>query len=245
VLFDVTARREAEEVVRAGEAEVRRSLEVLEPTDDERRRVLRHLIAAEAEDRGRLAEGIEDRSLQDFAVLGLRLETLRRGLDDPDQLGAIERLGEAVEQARARLRHLLVELRPRELETDGLGAALEQYVRAVAPRPVRATVRDAVTREPEPAVRGLAYRIAQDAVVWAFERVGEGEVAVDVETDGEGTLVRLRCDPRVIEPADEDDPTLVSMRERAEVAGGWVRLRLAADGTALEFWLPGRLAGGP
>jgi signal transduction histidine kinase len=250
VMMDVTDRKEAEEVLRDSETEVRRSLEVLERTDEERRQLLRHLVAMEAADRERLAAGIEDRSLQDFAAVGLRLDVLRRALADPEQRGASDRLGETVQQALARLRHLLVELRPRELDTEGLAAALEQYLRAVAPPGIRSTVRNAVAHEPDPGVRGLAYRIGQDALAWAFERVREGEVeqeseiAVDVEMADEGTLVRVRCDACGTAPSSDDDAALVSIRERADLAGGWARVRAEGSAaTTLEFWLPERLTG--
>jgi PAS domain S-box-containing protein len=239
VMFDITDRRQAEDVLRESDAEVRRSLEVLKLIDQERRQLLRHLVASEAAERGRLAEGIEDRSLQDFAAVGLRLETLRRNLEDPEQRGAIDQLGETVQQALARLRHLLVELRPRELETEGLAAALEHYARAAAPG-VRATVRNALAHEPDADVRALAYRLAQDALSLALSRAGTGEVLAEVEERDGGTIVRVHSNaPAVLFAADEGE--LVSMRERAEIAGG--RVEVHADD--LELWLPGHLADAP
>jgi hypothetical protein len=104
---------------------------------------------------------------------------------------------------------------------------LIRILRAVAPPGIRSTVRNAVAHEPDPGVRGLAYRIGQDALAWAFERVREGEVeqegeiAVDVETADEGTLVRVRCDACGTAASSEDDAALVSIRERADLAGGW------------------------
>jgi PAS domain S-box-containing protein len=240
VMFDVTDRKQAEDVLRESEAEVRRSFELLKQTDEERRELLRHIVASEAAERGRLAEGIEDRSLQDFAAVGLRLETLRRNLEDPEQQGAIDRLGETVQQALARLRHLLVELRPRELETEGLAAALEHFVRAVAPD-TRASVRNALETEPEPEVRAFAYRLAQDVVSFALFGVGAGEVLVEVAERDAGTLVRVRLQAAGA-PLSDDDAEVVSIRERAELAGGRVDV---IDGSDVELWLPRHLAGAP
>lgn len=237
VIFDVTDRKQAEDVLRESETEVRRSFEILKRTDEERRQLLRHLVASETAERGRLAEGIEDRSLQDFAAVGLRLETLRRNLEDPEQQGVIDRLGETVQQALERLRHLLVELRPRELETEGLAAALEHYARAAAPA-VRATVRNALAREPDPDVRALAYRLAQDALSLALGRAGTSEVVAEVDERDGGIVVRVHVEaPGVSFASDETE--LVSVRERAEIAGGRVTV---LEGGQVELWLPAHLA---
>jgi hypothetical protein len=127
---------------------------------------------------------------------------------------------------------------------------LIRILRAVAPPGIRSTVRNAVAHEPDLGVRGLAYRIGQDALAWAFERVREGEVeqegeiAVDVETADEGTLVRVRCDACGTAASSEDDAALVSIRERPDLAGGWARVRAEGSAaTTLEFWLPERLTG--
>jgi PAS fold len=127
---------------------------------------------------------------------------------------------------------------------------LIRILRAVAPPGIRSTVRNAVAHEPDPGVRGLAYRIGQDALAWAFERVREGEVeqegeiAVDVETADEGTLVHVRCDACGTAASSEDDAALVSIRERPDLAGGWARVRAQESAaTTLEFWLPERLTG--
>ncbi len=238
VLFDITDRKQAEDVLRESEAEVRRSLEVLQRTDAERRELLRHLVAIETAERGRLAEGIEDRSIQDFAAVGLRLETLRRNLEDPDQRGAIDRLSETVQQALDRLRHLMVELRPRELESQGLAAALERYARTAAPPGLSVTVRNNLAAEPDPEVRALAYRVAQDALMHAFERVEEAGLVVHVEGSDDGFVVRVGSDGAGLRTAAGHDDAVRSLRERAAVAGGWVRT--GRDGS-IELWFPGRL----
>lgn len=249
VLFDITDRKAAEEVLRNSEAEVRRSLELLRRTDDERRELLRHLVASEAAERGRMAEGIEDRSLQDMTALGLRLQTLRRGLEDPEQQGTVDRLGETVQQALTRLRHLLVELRPRELDREGLAAALEHYLRAVVPAGTATRMENRLAAEPELEVRALAYRICQDVIAAAVDRAPVSRIAVDVEGRDDGTLVRVRDDGADLEPPDLSSPgrlAVLSMRERAEIAGGWLRTRSTpGEGTTVELWLPGRLAAAP
>jgi hypothetical protein len=56
--------------------------------------------------------------------------------------------------------------------------------------------------------------------------------------------VGVRCDACGTVPSSEDDADLVSIRERADLAGGWARVRAEGPAaTTLEFWLPERLTG--
>ncbi|MBI2238642.1 MAG: PAS domain-containing protein, partial [Actinobacteria bacterium] len=241
ILLDITERKEDEELLRAGEEELRRSLEVLRRTDEERRQLLTRLLAAQEEERERVAEDIQDDSIQHMAAVGIRLETLRRQLTDPSQLGAVDQLGRTVEEAVGRLRHLLLELRPRILEKDGLAPALREYLESMAAEAgFSFAVDDRLAEEPPLEVRTAAYRIAQDAIqnVRDHARAGLVEVALS-ERDG-GLLCRVTDDGVGFDPlAGSEAMGLAAMRERTELAGGWVRVRTAPGaGTTVEFWLP-------
>jgi PAS domain S-box-containing protein len=242
---DVTERRSAEEILRQSESGLQQALAVLREADQERRKLVAHLLEAEAAERGRMAEGIEDRSLQDMAAVGMRLEALRRSLDDPDQLAAIDKLRGTVEQALARLKRVLVELRPRALEQDGLAAALEQYLRAAFPTGApRVSVDSRLAREPALEVRSVAYRIAQEAIASVARIGGAAHVVVRLEDRDSGVLVRVVDDGAGFRQEDlEDDRRLrlSSMEERARLAGGWLRVDSEPGrGTTVEFWVPGR-----
>lgn len=242
---DVTERRSAEEILRQSESGLQQALAVLREADRERRKLVAHLLEAEAAERGRMAEGIEDRSLQDMAAVGMRLEALRRSLDDPDQLAAIDKLRGTVEQALARLKRVLVELHPRALEQDGLAAALGQYLRAAFPSGApRVSVDSRLAREPALEVRSVAYRIAQEAIAGVARIGGAAHVMVRLEDRDAGVLVRVVDDGAGFRQEDlEDDRRLrlSSMEERARLAGGWLRVDSEPGrGTTVEFWVPGR-----
>ena len=65
----------------------------------------------------------------------------------------------------------------------------------------------------------------------------DGGAHVTVRDDGVG-FAPARLD------AGSEHYGIGSMRERAEVAGGWWRVRSApGEGTAVEFWLPGAAGG--
>ncbi len=247
---DVTERRAAEDALRQSESELQQALAVLRETDEERRRLIAHLLEAEAVERGRMAEGIEDRSLQDMAAVGMRLEALRRGLSEPGQVAAIDKLAATVEQALGRLKQVLVELHPRALERDGLAAALEQYLRATFPSGTpRVAVESRLAAEPAMEVRSIAYRIAQEAIANAARFAQAAHVEVRLEDRGGGVLVRVVDDGvgfRNEDLADDRRLGLSSMEERARLAGGWLRIDSEPGrGTTIEFWLPGRREDAP
>jgi PAS domain S-box-containing protein len=242
VMYDITERKRAEQMLRESEAELQRGLEVLQRTDVERRQLLAHLLRAENLERERIAEGIEDHSLQHVAALGIRLETMRRNVDDPKQLGALDAMGETVEEAMGRLRHLLVELRPRALEQDGLGAGLRQYLKGVeTDSGTTISFLEGTTRELELGTRVIAYRIAQEAVGNAVRHADASSVNVTLEDAPGGVFVRVADDGRGFDVdgagAPEQD-VVASMRERATLAGGRLDFHSGIEGTTVEFWLP-------
>ncbi|HXF36286.1 MAG TPA: PAS domain S-box protein, partial [Actinomycetota bacterium] len=149
VMFDVTDRRAAEDVLRRSEAELRRSLEGLREDHEERRRALTLVLEAQEEELGRLAEGIEDEHLQRLAALEIRLETLRRRLDDDRHLDALAALERTVQGVAGGLRGFLAELRPRELETGGLAEAIRRAAASILPPEVSVRVEDRLVREPD------------------------------------------------------------------------------------------------
>jgi signal transduction histidine kinase len=244
LVFDVTAQKEVENLLRESEAAMERSLEVLQRTDDQRRRLMARVLSSEEEDRERMAVGIEDGSIQHMAAVGMRLETLKRALSDEQQLGALDQLGRSVDQALGRLKHLLAELRPRALETDGLAAALNLYLgEAGSDAGFEASLDDRLTSEPDLEVRTTAYRIAHEALRNVRLHAKARRVDVSLEERDGGVAARITDDGKGFDSetgAGGEGVGLVSMRERAELAGGWLRVRSKpGSGTSVEFWLPG------
>lgn len=246
VLYDVTEMKESEEILRQSETELRRSVEALHRVGDERRKLLARLVEEQERERERLAEGIHDDSIQQMTAVGMRLETLRRGLSDPDQLGAIDRLAGSVEQALGRLRHLMSELHPRTLDLDGLAVALRQYLAGSSADGYSFEVIDELSEEPPESQRAVAYRIAVEAIAAARDRGGATGVTVTLASRESGFVVRIQNGHVTPDEGRSDDGELATLRERAELAGGWLRLQRGSSDTSLECWLPtGEVATGP
>jgi len=235
-----------EELARRAE-ELEQRLDDLRRTDEQRRRLLASLASAEEEERRRIAGAIHDDPLQKVTAVGLRLELLRRRLTEAEQLEALEQLQQSVGAATARLRNLLFELRPRSLDTGGLADALREYLaQAELDDGIAFRLQDRLTAELPAETRTIAYRSAVEAIRNVVKHARATRAEVLVEDRDDGVLVRVRDDGIGISPEDAERPApghlgLTSIRERAEMAGGWSNIcGSPGEGTTVEFWLPGR-----
>jgi len=245
VVEDVTERRRAEDLLRRSEAELRWRLASLREQAEERRRALAATLRAQEEELARMAEGIEDEHLQQVAALGMRLEALRRRLSDDAQLEALEGLDRSVREVAGGLRGLLAELRPRELETGGLADAIRRAAATILGPDAAVTVGDDLPSEPADEVRTAAFRIAQEALRNVRDHARARRVEVRLAGDGEALLLEVR-DDGVGPGAAPDGPGIASMRERAQLLGGSLRVGPGEDGgTVVRCRLPRRDAARP
>jgi PAS domain S-box-containing protein len=183
--------------------------------------------AAVREERGRLSRELHDSVTQSLYSLTLLAEGWRRlagagrlpNVDEP-----LTELGEIAQQALKEMRLLVYELRPPELEKEGLLGALHRRLGAVEERAgVEARLMaDKVVELPEP-VEQMLYRIAQEALNNALKHAAATSVTVYLRTDDERVELEVVDDGRGFDP----DATgagggigLSSMRERVEKLAG-------------------------
>lgn len=223
----------------------RRQEQELRRADEDRRKLLAHLVRAQEEERERIASDVHDDSIQVMAAVGVRLGMLRGQLTDPEQVPRITKLEEAVQLSIGRLRHLLFQLAPPALDREGLAAAIRAYLdEAFAESQVEYNLESTISAEPSREIRTLVYRIAQEALSNVRKHAQARQVGVRLEDSGEGLLVQILDDGVGYSPADSERPQpghlgLVSMRERAEMLGGWFRIEgNPGAGTSVEFWVP-------
>lgn len=209
----------------------------------EGRALLSRLTAASETERMRIAADIHDDSIQVIAAAGMRLQMLRRQLEDPDQVELVRTCEQTIGEAIVRLRHLIFELRPPTLDRDGLAAALrmhlEQNGREVA---ARFRLEDRLTTRPGPATALTLFRIAQEAIANVRKHANAEEVVVTLTERADGYAVRVADDGDGFDVEQGARPGhlgLVSMRERAELAGGRFRVDSEAGrGTEIEVFIP-------
>jgi PAS domain S-box-containing protein len=216
----------------------------------ERRRLLSRLVAAQEEERRDIAADLHDDAIQAMTAVGLRLAALAGKVEharEPVTRDDFDQLEASVRGALGRLRRLLFELRPSELDRGGLASALAiQLEQLRTDFGLEFRLENRLAAEPSQEARTIAYRIAQEALANARRHSGAAEVTVELVSRDEGVLVRVTDDGAgfsVAEALARPAPGhlgLAAMRERAELAGGWLLIESdKGAGTTVEFWIPG------
>jgi signal transduction histidine kinase len=224
--------------------ELQRTVDELREADEHRRRLLSHIVTAQEEERARIAGDVHDDPVQRVVAISMRLQLLRGTLSDPAPIEVIDKLLDSVKTCMHSMRHLLFELRTPTLDEQGLGAAIRECLEEKEPT-FAYRIEDLLGSQPPAETRIVLYRIAQEALTNISKHAEATEVSVRIAPHEGGCLVEIRDDglgfsgdvPRASAPGHLG---LSSMRERAELAGGWCEIHsLAGDGTTVKFWLPG------
>ncbi len=230
----------------AAEESLALAIDLLRRMESKRRSLAAALVRTQEQERQHIASYIHDESIQAMAVAGLRLEALRERLTDPALIDATESIAEVVADAVSRLRNLLFELDPTDLEVVGLGRVLRsqmgQYFRDSG---ATFTVRGRFAKQPPYEIRRTMYRIVHEAIVNSRKHASASRVSVVLSGGAEGYLVTIDDDGRGF---DVDAVTLSTrpghvglrmMTDRARLAGGALTITSARRrGTTVELRLP-------
>jgi signal transduction histidine kinase len=217
----------------------------LEEMASQRARLLAHLMRAQEAERARIAGDIHDDTLQTVLAAGLQLETLEHRLSDPVDLETVDVARVSINEAATRLRNMLFEIRPRELDTQGLEAVLrsdmEQWTAAEG---VSYEIETQAVREIPSEVRTLLYRAAQEALINSRKHARAQMIRVLIGERDRGFFIRVHDDGIGFEPGQAinfrpDHFGLSALRERLEHAGGSLRIESdPGNGATMEMWAP-------
>lgn len=200
------------------------------------------------EERNRLARELHDAMTQTLFSLSLTADAAASHVrTDPDlaaeELQAVRTLART---GMAELRSLVFELRPVELEAEGLGPALVKHASVLERAhgvPVEVTCRG--ERRLDPAVEREVFRVASEALHNAVRHAAPSRVTVSLDTDAAaGVRLTVADDGTGFDPADPAIPArrlgLTSMRERAAALGGTLEVRShPGQGTTVVLAVPG------
>ncbi len=219
--FDITQRKCAEDAVRA---------------------LSGRLIRTQEAERLRIARELHDDLNQSLALLAIELEQLSR--QPPRRREVAERLralAAHTKQLSSDVHRLSHELHPRRLEHLGLAAALRILAHEQAKQGMRVAFaeRDLPPHLPRDAALCLS-RIAQESLRNALTHSGTREAAIELLGNAGGIRLRVFDRGAGFDPARSlGGLGLVSMRERARLAGGELSIdSRPGHGTCIEAWIP-------
>ena len=213
------------------------------------------VLAAQEDERKRIARELHDETAQALTTLLIRLKILEKARTATDMRRQIYELRELTAQTLEAVRKLAVELRPATLDDLGLLAALEGYTESYRSRmPVRVTFSadgfdDRDGRLP-PQIELVLYRVVQEALTNVAKHADAHEIHVElcrrpdeviavVDDDGSGFNVEDMMRSR------ERGLGLFGMQERlALVRGQLVIDSEPGKGTRIHARVPSRLAAG-
>ena len=195
---------------------------------------------AAGEERAHLARELHDSVTQALFSMTMVTRSVELLLDrDPatarEQLGQLRDLQR---EALAEMRALIFELRPGNLEQDGLVRALKTHTSALQGRlglPI--VVESDLTERLPLAVEETLYRIAQEALHNIVKHAKAKQVWVGIHAVGGGVRLRIQDDGRGFDPSTVPDGHLglQGMRARADRLGATFSCTSRPDeGTTIE-----------
>ncbi len=199
---------------------------------------------ASSQERAHLARELHDSVTQALFSMTLVTRTTEL-LVDRDPAAAKEKLGslrDLQREALAEMRALIFELRPGNIEQDGLLAALKTHSAGLQGRiglPILVTS-DLSERLPL-ALEEVLYRISQEALHNVVKHAAARQVTLSIDRPADGVRLRIVDDGRGFEAATVPDGHLglAGMRARAEKIGAFLEVTSKpGTGTTVEVIVP-------
>lgn len=205
------------------------------------------LLAAQEEERVRIAMELHDSTCQHLAALNLSLGRLRPLVSGDKANTVLDDMSISVGEVIKEIRVLSYLIKPAGLEQNGLARSVRGFVNGFGARTgltVSFLTRGPVDTAPQQ-VQHAAYRIVQEALSNVYrhadarftdvELTSEGGVlTVRVSDDGKGVKALLRGEPANL----ESGVGIASMRTRAAQLKGRVEISCPGRGTIVVVALP-------
>ena len=210
---------------------------------DDRSVLMCRLVRAQEEERKRIAVEIHDDAVQVMTAVNLQLAPLIEHLEGQKYRREGRQVQETVRLTIGRLRRLLFQLTPPELQRHGLASSLRLLLETLQEDSgVRWELDNRLIDEPAPAAALVVYRIVQEALGNVRKHAGASNVQLRMAPGEGGIDVRIEDDGCGASPATQHEPGhlgVVGMGARAEMSGGRLRVRsVPRHGTIIEFWIP-------
>jgi PAS domain S-box-containing protein len=199
---------------------------------------------AAGEERAHLARELHDSVTQALFSMTLVSRSIELLLDrDADAAKAqLAQLRDLQREALAEMRALVFELRPGNLEQDGLTRALRTHTAALQGRIGLPIVVESTLEERLPlAIEEVLYRISQEALHNVVKHAGARQVRLEVGRTSSGARLRIQDDGKGFDPTRVPDGHLglAGMRARADKIGArFSCTSVPGQGTTIEVVVP-------
>ena len=209
----------------------------------------RRIVAAEDNERHRLARDLHDGIQQELVVLRMRIGMAADAGDhaggdrSPDAvIQEFEQLGTDLDGAIERLREVTRNLYPSILLDRGLAVATRSYIRRL-PLNVHLTYASEPFPRLHPAIESGAYFLLCEALTNAFKHAGSTDIGIALRVEGDWLTVDVHDDGRGFERETvRGGGGLLHMHDRVRSFGGELEIVSAPGrGTTIRARFPTRL----
>lgn len=206
------------------------------------RDTVRRVVAAQEEERRRLALELHDETGQALTSILLGLKAIGAAKSEEDAVRAESEVRALVVQALQDVRALAVELRPSALDDFGLGPALERLGETFGERSgIETTVEAGLGERLPPEIETTLYRVVQEALSNVVKHAGAEHVSVVLSQRERTIAATIDDDGRGFDLGDVrgDALGLLGMRERLALVGGTLEVESrAGSGTTIAAQVP-------
>ncbi|NJN67143.1 MAG: hypothetical protein HC884_10745 [Chloroflexaceae bacterium] len=195
------------------------------------------LIAKEKEVRDRIASKLHDGPTQKVAQIAMNTDFLKKAAehDQAVLLAELDKFGDLARLANSEMRMTLFELRPLILETEGLRAAMEEYVEKMKIRTGETKLsfqaRGSVDTALEVGAAGVVFDIIQESVNNALKHAESKHILVRTVRHETTLEVIIQDDGKGFDPSKARQAAakrasfgLQNFGERAEMIGGTLEI---------------------
>jgi PAS domain S-box-containing protein len=223
----------------------RKQAEVIKQVETTRRLLLERTLSAQEEERRRIARELHDEAGQLLTALLVGLRTMEDTRRLADVKAQVHRLREIAAQAIDEVGRLARGLHPTVLDDHGLGVALSRYVAEFAKShkiTVKLTLNELDSSDLSAQVQIALYRILQEALTNVARHSKARTVSIRfarLATGIEAAVIDDGCgfDAEAV-AASSRRLGIHSMRERAAMLGGSVRIISRSKGTRILVQFP-------
>jgi signal transduction histidine kinase len=202
-------------------------------------RLLQHSLAAQEEERKRIARELHDETSQTITSLTLTLQAITEmaeagGVGDPEFMDRIRAAHASAILAGNEIVKLMKELRPTLLDELGLPAAIHRYARDTLQSHGIDVLAEFKCRDERfgPEVELTLFRIAQGAIGNILEHSGAKSASIGLECDDSECVLHVKDDGKGFDvskltrvSSSGRGAGLFTMKERAKLVGGRCRIK--------------------